>query len=236
MSINVKNITKIYDSQKALDRVSFDVKQGEIVGLLGPNGAGKSTMMKIITCYKRQSSGKCSVCGFDVLENPTDVKRCIGYLPENNPLYLDMYVNESLEWIAKIYHTDNIKKRVADIIEKTGLGNEQYKKIYSLSKGYRQRLGLAHAIIHEPEVLILDEPTSGLDPNQLIEIRQLIRNISEKSTVLFSTHIMQEVEALCKRVIIINKGVIKADSEIEYLHKKYPNKSMEDIFHELTQD
>lgn len=236
MSISVKNISKIYDTQKALDNVSFEIKKGEIVGLLGPNGAGKSTMMKIITCYKRQTSGTCKVCGFDVLEDPIDIKKRIGYLPENNPLYPDMYVRESLEWVAGIYKMDKVKQRVDDMIGRTGLGPEQHKKIAALSKGYRQRVGLAHALIHEPEVLILDEPTSGLDPNQLIDIRQLIRDMSQTATVLLSTHIMQEVEAMCQRVIIIDRGHIKADDDIRHLKQTAGKgvESLEEIFHQLT--
>ena len=236
MSISVKNISKIYDTQKALDNVSFEIKKGEIVGLLGPNGAGKSTMMKIITCYKRQTSGSCKVCGFDVLEDPIAIKKRIGYLPENNPLYLDMYVRESLEWVAGMYRMDNVKKRVAEIIERTGLGIEQHKKIAALSKGYRQRVGLAHALIHEPEVLILDEPTSGLDPNQLVDIRQLIRDMAQTATVLLSTHIMQEVEAMCQRVIIIDRGHIKADDDLRHLKRTLGQggESLEEIFHQLT--
>ena len=236
MSISVKNISKIYDTQKALDNVSFEIKKGEIVGLLGPNGAGKSTMMKIITCYKRQTSGSCKVCGFDVLEDPIAIKKRIGYLPENNPLYPDMYVRESLEWVAGMYKMNQVKKRVADMIERTGLGLEQHKKIAALSKGYRQRVGLAHALIHEPEVLILDEPTSGLDPNQLIDIRQLIRDTARQATVLLSTHIMQEVEAMCQRVIIIDRGHIKADDDIRHLKQTLGKggESLEEIFHQLT--
>lgn len=221
MSIIVKNITKLYDTQKALDNVSFKVGRGEVVGLLGPNGAGKSTMMKIITCYKRQTSGYASVCGMDVNENPLAVKEVVGYLPENNPLYLDMYVKESLAFVAGIYQMKNIKKRVEEMIELTGLGQEQHKHIAALSKGYRQRLGLAQALIHDPKVLILDEPTSGLDPNQLIDIRNLIKDIGKTKTVLFSTHIMQEAEAICSRVIIIDKGIIKADDSIENLQKNF---------------
>lgn len=236
MSISVKNISKIYDTQKALDNVSFEIKKGEIVGLLGPNGAGKSTLMKIITCYKRQTSGSCMVCGFDVLENPIDIKKRIGYLPENNPLYLDMYVRESLEWVAGMYKMDKVQKRVTDMIELTGLGLEQHKKIAALSKGYRQRIGLAQALIHEPEVLILDEPTSGLDPNQLVDIRQLIRDMAQHATVLLSTHIMQEVDAICQRVIIIDRGHIKADDNIRHLKQTMGKgeESLEDIFHKLT--
>ena len=240
MSIIVNHITKTYDNQKALDDVSFLINKGEIVGLLGPNGAGKSTLMKIITCYKRQTSGDCTVCGYNVLEEPIEIKKRVGYLPENNPLYPDMYVKECLEWVAGIYRMDRVKKRVEEMIEITGLGREQHKKIGELSKGYRQRVGLANALIHEPEILVLDEPTSGLDPNQLIDIRKLICDMSKKATVLLSTHIMQEVEAMCQRVIIINQGVIRADDTISGLRKKFAAKengqtlSMEQIFHELT--
>ena len=224
MSIIVKNITKIYDTQKALDKVSFTVKPGEIVGLLGPNGAGKSTMMKIITCYKRQTSGFASVCDMDVIDNPLEVKQLVGYLPENNPLYLDMYVKESLAFVAGIYKMNHISQRVQEMIALTGLEKEQHKRIAALSKGYRQRVGLAHALIHDPKVLILDEPTSGLDPNQLIDIRNLIREMGKTKTVLFSTHIMQEAEAICDRVIIINKGIIKADVSIDNLQKKFSSR------------
>ncbi len=224
MSIIVKNITKIYDTQKALDKVSFTVKPGEIVGLLGPNGAGKSTMMKIITCYKRQTSGFASVCDMDVIDNPLEVKQLVGYLPENNPLYLDMYVKESLAFVAGIYKMNHIPKRVQEMIALTGLEKEQHKRIAALSKGYRQRVGLAHALIHDPKVLILDEPTSGLDPNQLIDIRNLIREMGKTKTVLFSTHIMQEAEAICDRVIIIDKGIIKADDSIDNLQKKFSSR------------
>lgn len=219
MSIIVKNITKVYGTQKALDDVSFEVKQGEIVGLLGPNGAGKSTMMKIITCYKRQTSGYVSVCGMDVTEDSEGIKKCIGYLPENNPLYLDMYVKESLKFVAGMYKMDDVNNRIEKMIKLTGLEHEKHKKIGALSKGYRQRVGLAQALIHDPKVLILDEPTSGLDPNQLIDIRNLIKEIGKTKTVLFSTHIMQEAEAVCDRVVIIDKGIIKADDTIEQLQK-----------------
>ena len=211
MSVIVENITKIYGEQKALDTVSFDIKSGEIVGFLGPNGAGKSTMMKIITCFLPQTSGKASVCGFDVSEQPLEVKRNVGYLAEHNPLYLDMYVKENLAFIAGLHHIKDPKKRIEEMIEMTGLQVEQKKKIGALSKGYRQRVGLAQAMIHYPKVLILDEPTSGLDPNQLQEIRNLIIQIGKEKTVIFSTHIMQEVEAVCDRVMIINKGKIVAD-------------------------
>lgn len=224
MSIIVKNITKTYGSQKAVNDVSFEVKQGEIVGLLGPNGAGKSTLMKIITCYKLPTSGSVSVCGFDIIEDAQAIKKRIGYLPENNPLYLDMYVKESLAFVAGIYKMNHISQRVQEMIALTGLEKEQHKRIAALSKGYRQRVGLAHALIHDPKVLILDEPTSGLDPNQLIDIRNLIREMGKTKTVLFSTHIMQEAEAICDRVIIIDKGIIKADDSIDNLQKKFSSR------------
>ena len=211
MSIKVNNITKLYGSQHALDNVSFEVNTGEIVGFLGPNGAGKSTMMKILTCYIPQSSGSASVCGFDVTENSLKVRENVGYLPEHNPLYLDMYVKEYLEFIAGLHNIKNVKQRISDMVEMTGLQVEQKKKIGALSKGYRQRVGLAQALIHDPKVLILDEPTTGLDPNQLAEIRNLIINIGKQKTVLLSTHIMQEVEAVCDRVIIVNKVQIVAN-------------------------
>jgi len=211
MSVIVDHITKIYGSQKALDDVSFNIKSGEIVGFLGPNGAGKSTMMKILTCFLPQTTGNASVCGFDVSEQSLEVRKNIGYLAEHNPLYLDMYVKEYLTFIAGMHHIPDAKKRIAEMIEITGLSVEQKKKIGALSKGYRQRVGLAQALMHNPQVLILDEPTSGLDPNQLQEIRNLIIQIGKEKTVILSTHIMQEVEAVCDRVIIINKGKIVAD-------------------------
>ncbi|HNY06476.1 MAG TPA: gliding motility-associated ABC transporter ATP-binding subunit GldA, partial [Bacteroidales bacterium] len=218
MSIIVKNITKLYGTQKALDKVSFEVKAGEIVGLLGPNGAGKSTMMKIITCFIPPTSGDVSVYGFDIMEQSVEVRKKVGYLPENNPLYLEMYVKEYLEFVAGLHQLGkNTHKRIAEMIANTGLESEQNKKIGALSKGYRQRVGLAQALIHNPEVLILDEPTSGLDPNQLIEIRNLIKEIGKEKTVMLSTHIMQEVEAICNRVVIINKGKIVADDLTEKL-------------------
>ena len=211
MSVIVDHITKIYGTQKALDDVSFNIKSGEVVGFLGPNGAGKSTMMKILTCFLPQTSGNASVCGFDVTEQSLDVRKNIGYLAEHNPLYLDMYVKEYLGFIAGMHHIPDAKKRIAEMIEITGLTVEQKKKIGALSKGYRQRVGHAQALMHNPKVLILDEPTSGLDPNQLQEIRNLIIQIGKEKTVILSTHIMQEVEAVCDRVIIINKGHIAAD-------------------------
>ncbi len=220
MSIKVSNVTKLYGEQKALDNVTFEIKQGEVVGLLGPNGAGKTTMMKIISCFLPATSGDVSVYGFDVLEQSIEVRKKIGYLPENNPLYPDMYVKEYLELIAGIHKLGKRKKqRITKIIEITGLGIEQNKKIGALSKGYRQRVGLAQALIHNPEVLILDEPTSGLDPNQLLEIRNLIKEIGKEKTVMLCTHIMQEAEAVCSRVIIINKGKIVADDSTTNLYK-----------------
>ncbi|MEI6524237.1 MAG: gliding motility-associated ABC transporter ATP-binding subunit GldA [Bacteroidota bacterium] len=212
MSIEVIGVTKIYGQQKALDDVSFTINRGEIVGFLGPNGAGKSTMMKIICCYLPQSKGTVKVNGLDVKEESIAVRKKIGYLPEHNPLYLEMYVKEYLEFVLGLYgKSENKKQKVSDIIELVGLKIEQNKKISALSKGYRQRVGLAQALIHQPEVLILDEPTTGLDPNQLVEIRNVIKSAGKEKTVLFSTHIMQEVEAVCDRIIIISKGKIVAD-------------------------
>jgi ABC-2 type transport system ATP-binding protein len=219
LSIKVENITKQYGRQQALNGVSFEISSGEVVGFLGPNGAGKSTMMKILTCYIPPTTGKAAVCGFDVMENSMAVRKRVGYLPEHNPLYLDMYVKEYLAFVAGIYKLPNIKQRVAEMIDMVGLGLEQAKPIGALSKGYRQRVGLAQAMIHDPEVLILDEPTSGLDPNQLTEIRNLISTIGRSKTVMLSTHIMQEVEALCNRVIIINHGNIVADQPVAELMK-----------------
>ena len=219
MSITVQHITKLYGDQKALNNVSFEIKTGEVVGFLGPNGAGKSTMMKILTGYIPQTEGKATVCGYDVNEAADDVKRSVGYLPESNPLYYDMYVKEYLEFIGGIYGIKNKAARVKEMVEITGLTPEQHKKIGQLSKGYKQRVGLAQALIHDPKVLILDEPTSGLDPNQLADIRQLIINLGKEKTVMLSTHIMQEVEAICGRVIIINKGVLAADDKMTDLRK-----------------
>ncbi len=212
MSIVVKNITKRYGAQLALDNVSFIIKPGEIVGLLGPNGAGKSTLMKIITCFIPPTSGDVSVYGHDIREESLEIRKKVGYLPENNPLYTEMYIRESLEFIAGLHNLgDNKTKRINEIMQLTGLDAERKKKIGALSKGYKQRVGLAMALVHDPEVLILDEPTSGLDPNQLVEIRNLIVEIGKQKTVILSTHIMQEVEAVCNRAIIINKGRIVAD-------------------------
>lgn len=225
MSIEVFEITKQYGQQKALDQVSFSVGQGSITGFLGPNGAGKSTMMKILTCFIPQNSGTAKVCGFDVFENSFEVKQQVGYLPEHNPLYLDMYVKEYLAFAAGIHKLKNIDQRVKEMIEMTGLTLEQRKKIGALSKGYRQRVGLAQAIIHNPKVLILDEPTTGLDPNQLVEIRSLIKELGKEKTVLFSTHILQEVKAVCDNIIIINKGKIVANSDAKTLQAGNSNQS-----------
>ncbi|MFI5150670.1 MAG: gliding motility-associated ABC transporter ATP-binding subunit GldA [Bacteroidia bacterium] len=219
MSILVNGITKLYGKQKALDSVTLEIRTGEIVGFLGPNGAGKSTLMKILTCFLPQTSGKASVCGFDVEEQSMEVRKNVGYLPEHNPLYHDMYVKEYLEFICGLHHLDKIPARISKMIELTGLTLEQKKKIGALSKGYRQRVGLAQALIHDPRVLILDEPTTGLDPNQLAEIRHLIMEIGKEKTVMLSTHIMQEVEAVCSRVIIINKGQIVADGATETIQQ-----------------
>jgi ABC-2 type transport system ATP-binding protein len=215
MSIKVENITKAYGEQKALNNVSFTIEKGEIVGFLGPNGAGKSTMMKILTTFLPASEGVAMVNGYEVETDSIEVKKCVGYLAEHNPLYLDMFVREYLLFNAGIYNIH--KNEVEKVIEKTGLTPEANKKIGQLSKGYRQRVGLANALLHDPEVLILDEPTTGLDPNQLIEIRELIKNVGKAKTVLLSTHIMQEVEAICDRVIIINKGEIVLDKKLEDL-------------------
>lgn len=212
MSIQVKEVSKLYGKQKALDALSFEISDAEVVGFLGPNGAGKSTMMKIITGFLPQSSGEVFVNELNVVENSLEVRKQVGYLPEHNPLYLDMYVKEYLEYVAGIYKLGRTKKkRVDEMVELTGLGLEQKKKIGALSKGYRQRVGLAQALIHDPKVLILDEPTTGLDPNQLVEVRKLIQNIGREKTVMLSTHIMQEVEAICQRVLIINNGQLVAD-------------------------
>lgn len=212
MSIVVSNITKRYGTQLALDNVSFSIKPGEIVGLLGPNGAGKSTLMKIITCFIPPTAGDVTVYGHDIREESLEIRKKVGYLPENNPLYTDMYIRECLEFIAGLHNLgDKSKKRIDEIMDLTGLNPERKKKIGALSKGYRQRVGLAMALVHDPEVLILDEPTSGLDPNQLVDIRNLIVEIGKQKTVVLSTHIMQEVEAMCTRTIIINAGKIVAD-------------------------
>ncbi len=219
MSIEVKNLTKFYGEQAAVNDITFSVAKGEVVGFLGPNGAGKSTTMKMITGFIPATAGEIKVCGIPVDIDSLETRRKIGYLPENNPLYLDMYVREYLQFVGKLYRVPKLNQRVNEMIQKVGLEIEQNKKIGMLSKGYRQRVGLAQAIIHDPEVLILDEPTSGLDPNQLVEIRELIRQIGKSKTVMLSTHIMQEVEAICDRVIIIKSGKIVANSitsELQY--------------------
>lgn len=228
--LEVKNVTKIYGEQRAVDNVSFTINPGEIVGLLGPNGAGKSTLMKIITCFLPPTEGTASVYGYDIFDDPINVRRQIGYLPEQNPLYTDMYVREFLRFIAGIYKISNAKERVEEMIAVTGLTPESNKRINALSKGYRQRVGLAQAMIHDPKVLILDEPTTGLDPNQLEEIRSLIRSVSKTKIVLLSTHIMQEVEAMCSRAIIINHGKIVDDE----LLKNFRPGEMTQRFHTLT--
>jgi ABC-2 type transport system ATP-binding protein len=217
MSIEVKGLVKVYGEQKAVDSISFAVGKGEIVGFLGPNGAGKSTTMKILTGYLGQDSGEAAVCGISVQEHPLETKKKIGYLPEANPLYPDMYVREYLSFIADTHHLTGKRKRIETVISLVGLIPESKKKLGQLSKGYKQRVGLAAALLHEPEVLILDEPTSGLDPNQIIEIREVIRRLGKDKTILFSSHILQEVEALCDRVIIINKGRLVADSPLSRL-------------------
>ncbi len=221
MSIVVENLTKTYGKQNAVDHISFKINSGEIVGFLGPNGAGKTTTMKILTCYLPPTSGKAFVNDLDVEEKSIEVRRQIGYLPEHNPLYTDMYVKEYLMFAASVYHLPNKVQRVNEMIALTGLEVEQRKKIGQLSKGYRQRVGLAQAMIHDPSVLILDEPTSGLDPNQIVEIRNLIINIGKHKTVLLSTHIMQEVEAMCSHVMIVNKGRIVANGKPSELKQQF---------------
>lgn len=229
MSITVENLTKFYGDQKVLNKVSFSIRKGEIVGFLGPNGAGKSTLMKILTTFIQAFEGKAFVNGFSVVENKKKVQKSVGYLPEHNPLYLEMYVREYLFYNAKIYKIPI--SEVEKIIEKTGLKTEAHKKIGNLSKGFRQRVGIANTLLHNPEVLILDEPTTGLDPNQLLEIRELIKTAGKNKTVLFSTHILQEVEAICDRVIIINKGEIVHDKSLKDTIK---NIGLEKLFTELT--
>ena len=226
MSISVKNVTKKYENQNALDNISFEISKGEIVGFLGPNGAGKSTSMKIITCFIPQTNGEVKVCGLDVNDEPIKVKKKVGYLPEHNPLYLDMYVKEYLLFLARLHKVKKKKERVAEMINSVGLEKEQHNKIGALSKGYRQRVGLAQAMLHDPDVLILDEPTSGLDPNQLVEIRELIKTFGKDKTILLSTHIMQEVEAICDRIIIINDGKIVADEKTSEIQSKVVKKQV----------
>lgn len=222
MSVLVSHLTKIYGDQKAIDDVSFEIDKGEIIGFLGPNGAGKSTTMKIATGFLPPNSGSVNIEGLDILEDTNEVKKIVGYLPENNPLYLDMYVIEYLSFVGKIHRIKGkaLTSKIDELIEMVGLKRERHKKIEELSKGYRQRIGLAQALIHDPKVLILDEPTSGLDPNQIVEIRKLISDLGKEKTVVLSSHIMQEVEAICNRAIIINRGKIVADDKVENLKKK----------------
>lgn len=228
MSLSVQQLTKLYGSQKAINGLTFSVSRGEIVGFLGPNGAGKSTTMKIITGVIAPTSGKAFINGLNVAEDPVTVKRMIGYLPEHNPLYTDMYVREYLQFTGRLYGLTGSKLRAAveQMIERCGLVGEQHKKIETLSKGYRQRVGLAQALLHNPQVLILDEPTSGLDPNQLLEIRDLIRTVSLEKTVLFSSHILQEVEALCNRVVVIDRGVLVADGALHELKSRFASRTV----------
>lgn len=228
--IDIKNITKIYDGQRALDGVSFQVKEGEVVGLLGPNGAGKSTLMKILTCFIPPTEGEATICGYSIYDHSLELRRCIGYLPEHNPLYLDMYVREFLRFTAGVYGLKDAKERVEEMIVKVGLTPESNKRIGQLSKGYRQRVGLAQALIHDPQVLILDEPTTGLDPNQLEEIRGVIKEAGKTKVVLLSTHIMQEVEAMCTRAIIINHGRIVSDDSMSHI----TSQQLTEKFHKVT--
>jgi ABC-2 type transport system ATP-binding protein len=233
MSIEVSNLTRMYGSQKAVDNISFKLNKGEIVGFLGPNGAGKSTTMRMITGYLQPDGGSAFVSGINVQKDPLEAKRKLGYLPEANPLYHDMYVKEYLDFVADVHHIKNKNHKITEIINTVGLTVESRKRTGQLSKGFKQRVGLAAALLHDPEVLILDEPTTGLDPNQIIEIRELIRNLGKNKTVLFSTHILQEVEAICDRIIIINKGQLVADSTLENL-KNTSGQTLEEIFKNLT--
>lgn len=234
MSIRIQHLTKLYGAQKAVNDISFDVKPGEIMGFLGPNGAGKSTTMKITTGYLNATSGSVEVCGFDVAKQSMEVRRSIGYLPEHNPLYTDMYIKEFLRFVGALYGLkgEKLRQRVSEMVEICGLELEQNKKIGQLSKGYRQRVGLAQALIHNPPVLILDEATTGLDPNQILEIRTLIKSVGKEKTVLFSSHIMQEVEAICDRAVIINRGQVVANRTLADLRSE--GKPLEEVFRELT--
>ncbi len=225
MSVTVTDLTKLYGEQRAIDGINFQARSGEVLGFLGPNGAGKTTTMKILTCYLSQSSGTAEICGHPVETESLAVRKLVGYLPEHNPLYKDMFVREYLTFAANANGIGKPRQRIADLIEMTGLGREAHKQIGALSKGYRQRVGLAQAMLHDPEVLILDEPTSGLDPNQLAEIRTLIKRIGREKTVILSTHIMQEVQALCDRVVIIDRGKIVADDPIERLQRRLSGNS-----------
>lgn len=234
MSISVKNLSKHYDAQKAVDSISFEARPGRILGFLGPNGAGKSTTMRMLTGYLTPTAGEAAVSDKNIISQPIEAKKRIGYLPENTPLYPDMYVKEFLRFVGETYALSNLSNRIDDVIKLVGLTPEQHKKIGMLSKGYLQRVGLAQAIIHNPEVLILDEPTSGLDPNQLVDIRALIKELGKNKTVIISTHIMQEVEAICDDIIIINKGKIVANNSLEGIKKAHNQESLEDIFRKLT--
>jgi ABC-2 type transport system ATP-binding protein len=234
MSIEVSQLTRMYGEQKAVDDISFSLNKGEIVGFLGPNGAGKSTTMKMITGYLKPDKGTAVVSGINVQENPLGAKRKIGYLPEANPLYYEMYVQEYLGFVADVHAVRNKKERINNIVDTVGLTPEKRKRTGQLSKGYKQRVGLAAALLHDPEVLVLDEPTTGLDPNQILEIRELIRKLGMNKTVLFSTHILQEVEAICDRVIIINKGRIVANSTLFDLKANGDGHTLEEIFNNLT--
>jgi ABC-2 type transport system ATP-binding protein len=234
MSVRVENLSKMYGEQIAVDQISFQINKGEVLGFLGPNGAGKSTTMKVITGYIPATSGRVFVCDKEVASHMLETQRHIGYLPESNPLYADVYVREHLEFLASVHQISDAARKIREIIEQTGLGPEEKKKIGALSKGYKQRVGIAQAMLHNPDVLVLDEPTSGLDPNQVVEIRDLIRRFGKEKTVILSTHIMQEVEAMCDRVIIINKGRIVADEHLDRLREQHQHKPLEDIFRELT--
>jgi ABC-2 type transport system ATP-binding protein len=226
MSVKVQELVKLYDEQRAVDGISFEARDGEVLGFLGPNGAGKTTTMKIITGYLPQTQGRVEVCGFDVNDRAMEARARIGYLPEHNPLYRDMYVREYLSFTAGIHRVANARRRVEEMIERTGLQSHRQKRIGELSKGYRQRVGLAQAMLHDPQVLILDEPTSGLDPNQIVEIRQLIKDLGREKTVIFSTHILGEVEAVCDRAVIINKGRVVADAPIEQLKEQFTGQNL----------
>lgn len=234
MSIQVEGLAKTYGVQKAVDQISFKAEPGKILGFLGPNGAGKSTTMRMLTGYLQPTSGKASLSGYDSQLQSLEMRRILGYLPENTPLYTDMYVREFLGFVANTYQLTQTAAKVKDVIAKVGLGDEQHKKISMLSKGYKQRVGLAQAIIHDPQILILDEPTTGLDPNQLTDIRELIKNLGKNKTVVLSTHIMQEVEALCEQVVIISKGKIVADQLLTDLKTQHASNSLEEIFRSLT--
>ncbi|NGF56695.1 ATP-binding cassette domain-containing protein [Parapedobacter sp. SGR-10] len=234
MSIVISHLTKTYGTQKALDNISVETGTNHIIGFLGPNGAGKSTTMKILSGILPFESGVCLINGIDICRDPLKTKKNIGYLPENNPLYTDMYVREILAFEAQIHRLKDSKKRIDEVIGLTGLQQEQHKKVQQLSKGYKQRVGLAMAMIHDPQVLILDEPTSGLDPNQILEIRALIKELGKNKTVLLSTHIMQEVEAICEEIIVIHQGKIQDHFLLSEKESKYPGKNMEEIFVHLT--